>query len=57
MEKIPCQILRKKISKQHADFKKVADKCDTLCLKPDDLTDCRQYLELVKQIILSQKKT
>ncbi len=53
MENILCQILRK----QHADFKKVADKCDALCLKPDDLTGCKQYLELVKQIILSQKKT
>ena len=53
MEKIPCQTLRK----QHADFKKVADKCDALCLKSDDLTDCRQYLKLVKLIILSQKKT
>ena len=60
MEKNPCQKLREKIKKcpphQCKYLEKKAIKCDLLCMRNDDLTDCKLFLKAVQHLLEKKDK-
>ena len=55
MEKHPFQLLREKLRKCQNIEEKVI-KCDLLCTRNDDLTDCKLFLKAVQHLLEKKDK-
>jgi len=55
MEKHPCQLLYEKLRKCK-DLEKKGMVCDLLCLRNDDLTDCKLFLKAAQHLLEKKDK-